>query len=70
MRPNWRQWASPRCGYPRRVRRGLPIYLDVVLNHKAGADATEAVMATPVSQDNRNIEIGPPREITAWWVEQ
>ena len=45
---------------------GLRVYLDVVLNHKAGADTTEAVTATPVSQDNRNIEIGPPREIDAW----
>ena len=45
---------------------GLRIYLDVVLNHKAGADATEAVTAIPVSQDNRNIEIGPAREIDVW----
>ena len=44
----------------------LRIYLDVILNHKAGADATDAVLATPVSQDNRTIEIGPPREIDAW----
>ena len=41
----------------------LQIYLDVVFNHKAGADHTEVVMGTPVSHDNRNIEIGPPREI-------
>lgn len=44
----------------------LQIYIDVILNHKAGADTTEAVTATPVSQDNRNIEIGPSREIDAW----
>ena len=45
---------------------GLQIYLDVVVNHKAGADGTEVVMGTPVSHDNRNIEIGPPREIEVW----
>jgi alpha-amylase len=45
---------------------GLQVYLDVVVNHKAGADRTEVVMGTPVSHDNRNIEIGPPREIETW----
>lgn len=45
---------------------GLQVYLDTVLNHKGGADATEVVTATPVSNDNRNIEIGPAREIEGW----
>lgn len=45
---------------------GLAFYMDTVLNHKGGADAVEAVLATPVSHENRNIEIGPPREIDAW----
>ena len=45
---------------------GLAIYLDTVLNHKGGADFTETVLGTPVSHENRNIEIGPPREIDAW----
>lgn len=45
---------------------GLQVYLDVVVNHKAGADRTEVVMGTPVSHDNRNIEIGSPREIETW----
>lgn len=45
---------------------GLEVYLDVVLNHKGGADGTEVVTATPVNSDNRNIEIGAPREIEAW----
>lgn len=44
----------------------LQVYLDVVFNHKAGADRTEVVMGTPVSHDNRNIEIGSPREIEVW----
>ena len=45
---------------------GLQVYLDTVLNHKGGADATEVTTGTPVSPDNRNIEIGPPREIEGW----
>ena len=45
---------------------GLQVYIDTVLNHKGGADGTEVVTATPVSSDNRNIEIGPAREIEGW----
>lgn len=45
---------------------GLEVYLDVVLNHKGGADATEVVAATPVNSDNRNIQIGDSMEIEAW----
>jgi alpha-amylase len=45
---------------------GLQVYIDTVLNHKGGADGTEVVSATPVSADNRNIEIGPARDIEAW----
>lgn len=45
---------------------GLQVYVDAILNHKGGADGTETVMATPVSNDNRNVEIGPAREIDAW----
>lgn len=47
-------------------RAGLQVYIDTVLNHKGGADATELVTGTPVSNDNRNIEIGPAREIETW----
>lgn len=47
---------------------GLQLYLDVVFNHKAGADATERVWVVPVDRDNRNIETGPAREIEAWTV--
>ena len=35
----------------------MQVYLDVVFNHKAGADGTEVVMGTPVSHDNRNIDV-------------
>lgn len=47
---------------------GLQVYVDAVFNHKGGADATERVTATPVSNDNRNQEIGPAREIECWTV--
>jgi alpha-amylase len=47
---------------------GLQLYLDVVFNHKAGADATERVRGIPVNPDNRNQDIGPEREIEAWTV--
>lgn len=45
---------------------GMQVYIDVVFNHKGGADGTDRVTATPVSRENRNIEIGPPREIETW----
>lgn len=45
---------------------GIYVYMDVVLNHKAGADFKERFKAVPVDPQNRNKEIGPPREIEAW----
>ncbi|MCB2261596.1 MAG: alpha-amylase [Candidatus Thiosymbion ectosymbiont of Robbea hypermnestra] len=47
---------------------GLKVYLDVVFNHKGGADATERVRATPVNPDNRNQTVGEEREIETWTV--
>jgi alpha-amylase len=45
---------------------GMQVYLDVVFNHKGGADATEVTTGTPVNWDNRNQDVGPPREIEVW----
>ena len=45
---------------------GLQVYADVVLNHKAGADAKEKVTAVRVARDDRNREIGADVEIEAW----
>lgn len=45
---------------------GLLVYMDVVLNHKAGADYTEVFQAVPVDPNNRGQEIGPARDIEAW----
>ena len=45
---------------------GIQIYADVVLNHKAGADDTERVLAVRVAKNNRNYEFGGEIEIDAW----
>ncbi len=42
------------------------VYMDVVLNHKAGADFTETFLATPVDPNDRTKSIGDPREIEGW----
>lgn len=46
--------------------QGIRVYADVVLNHKAGADETEATMAIRVNPDNRSETQGEPLEIDAW----
>lgn len=45
---------------------GVQVYFDVVINHKGGADGTERTTGTPVNRENRNIDIGGPREIEVW----
>lgn len=45
---------------------GVQALLDVVLNHKAGGDYAETFEAVEVDPDNRNEEIGPPREIESY----
>ncbi len=44
---------------------GLQVLLDTVLNHKAGGDYAERFEAVEVDPDDRNTEIGTPREIEA-----
>ncbi len=44
----------------------VQVYLDAVLNHKAGADGTEKLMAVEVDEENRQEEISEPYEIKAW----
>jgi len=46
--------------------RGMQAYADVVLNHKAGADATEPVRARRVRPEDRRIGYGDEEEIDAW----
>lgn len=45
---------------------GIYVYADVVLNHKAGADASELFTAVQVNPQNRNEEIGTAHEIEGW----
>ena len=46
--------------------KGLKVYADAVLNHKAGADATERILVEEVNPENRGQAIGEPFEIEAW----
>ncbi len=46
--------------------KNIKVYLDVVMNHKASADATETVNATEMDWDNRNRELSAAYPISAW----
>ncbi len=46
--------------------QGISVYLDTVMNHKAGADGTEAFMAQEVNPDNRHENVSAPYEIEGW----
>jgi alpha-amylase len=45
---------------------GLQVYADVVLNHRQGADETEAVTAVEVDRGDRNRRTSEPYQIRAW----
>lgn len=47
-------------------RQGVKVYADVVLNHKAGADETEAFLAVEVDPNDRKRELSGPQEIEGW----
>ncbi len=47
-------------------KRGMYIYADVVLNHKAGADYTEKFMVVKVDEDERTKVISDEYEIEGW----
>lgn len=46
--------------------KGIRIYADIVINHKAGADELEVFKAVKVDSENRTKEIEEPRDIEAW----
>ncbi len=46
--------------------QGISVYLDAVMNHKAGADYTETFMAQEVAEDNRHENVSEPYEIEGW----
>lgn len=47
-------------------RHGIRVFADVVLNHKAGADATERFLAIEVDENDRMHELSEPYEIEGW----
>lgn len=46
--------------------KGLNVYADVVLNHKAGADGTDKFMAVEVDPNDRKTQVSEPYEIEGW----
>lgn len=44
----------------------INVYLDAVMNHKAGADYTEKFMAKEVNPKQREQDISEPHEIEGW----
>ncbi|WP_281374210.1 alpha-amylase [Halobacillus locisalis] len=47
-------------------QNGIQVYGDVVMNHKGGADYTQAVTAVQVDRNNRNYETSGEYQIEAW----
>ncbi|ULT56594.1 alpha-amylase [Neobacillus drentensis] len=45
---------------------GIKVYVDVVMNHKAGADETEVIQVIEVDPEDRTKELSEPFEIEAW----
>ena len=46
--------------------KGIQVYSDTVLNHKAGADETEVFKIVEVSPDNREQTLSAPYDIEGW----
>lgn len=49
-------------------QQSIAVYVDIVLNHKAGGDETEVVHAKKVNENNRLQEISEPIEIEAFTI--
>lgn len=47
-------------------KKGIQVYIDAVLNHKAGADEAELFAAVRVNPDNREEQISEPYDIKGW----
>ncbi|MEK4061311.1 MULTISPECIES: alpha-amylase [Paenibacillus] len=47
-------------------KNGIAVYVDLVMNHKAGADETEVFQVIEVDPNDRNKEISKPFEIEGW----
>lgn len=47
-------------------KNDIKVYADIVINHKSSADYTENIMVQQVDIEDRNKNIGQPREIKGW----
>ena len=47
-------------------KKNIKVIVDIVLNHKMGADETEEVLAVQEDFDNRNVSLSEARPIKAW----
>jgi alpha-amylase len=47
-------------------KQGIAVYVDVVMNHKAGADEKEVFQVIEVDEQNRTEEISEPFDIEGW----
>jgi len=45
---------------------GISVYVDIVMNHKAGADELETFKVVEVNPDNREEDISEPYDIEGW----
>lgn len=48
------------------TQNGVAVYVDLVMNHKAGADETERFQVIEVDPNNRTKDISKPFEIEGW----
>lgn len=46
--------------------QGIAVYVDLVMNHKAGADETEVFQVIEVNPENRTEDISAPFDIEGW----
>ena len=47
-------------------KKGIKVIVDIVLNHKMGADETEEVLAIQEDWENRNMNLSDAKPIKAW----
>lgn len=66
IRTKYGTFTELRQALERLKNNNIDVYLDMVFNHKGGADATEVVRAIPVDWNNRGQAVGDSREIEAY----
>ena len=61
----WNQAGIDRC-HRGLHKNGIAVYVDLVMNHKAGADETERFRVVQVDEMDRTKDISKPFEIEGW----